>query len=164
MNDTLHRTDGWHLAGLSRNWRTLLTMKSKSLRSGKVDEQKLWAALSYVFVDAEIDYRSIVDVAKNFSIEEVEFALFERVAPVCISNMLTPAPPVWWFFDEAQLVADIEILIQKRSRQGGAEKCMTAVIGWVIRIICKSVWAEIKAEVEKTKVVDDVYQKSGEGK
>ena len=129
----------------------------------QLDKHKLWAALSYVFVDTEIDYRYIVGVAKNYSIEEVEFAFFERVAPVCISNMLTPAPPVWWFFDEAQLVADIEKLIQKRSRQRVAGKCMSAVVRWVIRLMCKSVWAEIKAEVEKAKAADDIYEKKGEG-
>lgn len=128
-----------------------------------LDKHKLWAALSYVFVDTEIDYRCIVGVAKNYSIEEVEFAFFERVAPVCIGNMLTPAPPVWWFFDEAQLVSDIEILIQKRSRQGLGWKCVSAVVRWVIRLICKSVWAEIKAEVEKAKVTADVYEKRGRG-
>ena len=129
----------------------------------QLDKHKLWAALSYVFVDTEIDYRYIVGVAKNYSIEEVEFAFFERVAPVCISNMLTPAPPVWWFFDEAQLVADIEKLIQKRSRQRVAGKCMSAVVRWVIRLMCKSVWAEIKAEVEKAKAADDIYENKGEG-
>ena len=129
----------------------------------QLDKNKLWAALSYVFVDTEIDYRYIAGVAKNYSIEEVEFAFFERVAPVCISNMLTPAPPVWWFFDEAQLVADIEKLIQKRSRQRVAGKCMSAVVRWVIRLMCKSVWAEIKAEVEKAKAADDIYENKGEG-
>lgn len=118
----------------------------------QLDEQKLWVALSYVFVDTEIDYKYITSVAKNYSIEEVEFALFERVAPVCIDNMLTPAPPVWWFFDEKQLISDIESLVERRSRQGAVGKCMSTVMGWLIRLVCSSVWAEIKAEIEKEKM------------
>ncbi|MOA29841.1 hypothetical protein D3C78_1508810 [compost metagenome] len=58
-------------------------------------------------------------MAKYHSIEEVEFALFERVAPVCISNMLTPAPSICWHFDEEQLLVDIESLVKKRAGQGG---------------------------------------------
>lgn len=118
----------------------------------KLDERKLWVALSYVFVDAEVDFSAITKVAKNYSIEEVEFALFERVAPICIGNMLTPAPPIWWFFDEEQLASDIESLVKKRSSQGIVGKCMSTVVGWLIRLICSSVWAEIKAEIEKAKM------------
>jgi len=29
-----------------------------------------------------------------------EFALFERMAPVSIGNMLAPVPPIWWYFEE----------------------------------------------------------------
>jgi hypothetical protein len=92
-------------------------------------------------------------VAKHYSIKEIEFALFERVAPVCIDNMLTPAPPIWWFFDEEQLISDIEALIEKRSRQGVGGKCMTIVVGWLIRLYCWGVWADIKTEIEKAKMV-----------
>ncbi|VVQ17401.1 hypothetical protein PS938_04414 [Pseudomonas fluorescens] len=117
----------------------------------KLDQRKLWVALSDLFVDTEVDYKKIAEVAKNYSIEEVEFALFERVAPVCISNMLTPAPPIWWYFDEEKLLVDIEALIKKRAEQGIVGKYRSAVAGRLRRLISSSVWAKLKAEIEKAK-------------
>ncbi len=118
---------------------------------GELDKHRLWAALSDLFVDTEVDYKKIAEVARHYPIEEIEFALFHRVAPVCISNMLTPAPPIWWHFDEAQLVADIEALIQKRARQSVVGKCLCNVKDRVIRLISSSVWARLRAEIELAK-------------
>jgi hypothetical protein len=117
----------------------------------QLDQRQLWAALSDLFVDANVDYKHIAGVAKNYSVEEVEFALFERVAPVCISNMLAPVPPVWWYFDKEQLVADIESLVKKRVEQGVIGKCLSGVMGRLIRIVSAKVWAELKAEIERVK-------------
>lgn len=117
----------------------------------QLDQRQLWAALSDLFVDANVDYKHIAGVAKNYSVEEVEFALFERVAPVCISNMLAPVPPVCWYFDKEQLVADIESLVKKRVEQGVIGKCLSGVMGRLIRIVSAKVWAELKAEIERVK-------------
>ena len=117
----------------------------------QLDQRQLWAALSDLFVDANVDYKHIAGVAKNYSVEEVEFALFERVAPVCISNMLAPVPPVWWYFDKEQLVADIESLVKKRVEQGVIGKCLSGVMGRLIRIVSAKVWAELKAEIERVR-------------
>jgi hypothetical protein len=117
----------------------------------QLDQRQLWAALSDLFVDANVDYKHIAGVAKNYSVEEVEFALFERVAPVCVSNMLAPVPPVCWCFDKEQLVADIESLIKKRVEQGVIGKCLSGVMGRLIRIVSAKVWAELKAEIERVK-------------
>ena len=117
----------------------------------QLDQRQLWAALSDLFVDANVDYKHIAGVAKNYSVEEVEFALFERVAPVCISNMLAPVPPVCWYFDKEQLVADIESLVKNRVEQGVIGKCLSGVMGRLIRIVSAKVWAELKAEIERAK-------------
>lgn len=117
----------------------------------QLDQRQLWAALSDLFVDVNVDYKHIAGVAKNYSVEEVEFALFERVAPVCISNMLAPVPPVCWYFDKEQLVADIESLVKKRVEQGVIGKCLSGVMGRLIRIVSAKVWAELKAEIERVK-------------
>ncbi|WET08296.1 hypothetical protein P3S72_17425 [Pseudomonas sp. D3] len=117
----------------------------------QLDQRQLWAALSHLFVDANVDYKHIAGVAKNYSVEEVEFALFERVAPVCVSNMLAPVPPVCWYFDKEQLVADIESLVKKRVEQGVIGKCLSGVMGRLIRIVSAKVWAELKAEIERVK-------------
>lgn len=120
----------------------------------ELDIHKLWVALSDVYVDNETDYKYIAKVAKKYSIKEVEFAFFERVAPVCISNVLTPVPPICWYFDEDQLVLDIEALIKKRAGQGVMGKCGVIVAGRLRRLISSSMWAELKAEIEKAKKED----------
>ncbi|WP_112194898.1 hypothetical protein [Pseudomonas sp. LG1E9] len=119
--------------------------------ANQLEQHQLWSALSSLFVGSEVDYEYVARVAKNYSISDVEFALFERVAPVCISNMLAPVPPVWWYFDEEQLVEDIECLIKKRARQGLAGKCLSAMAGRLIRLVSASVWSELKAEIESAK-------------
>ncbi|MCP1507116.1 hypothetical protein J2Y83_003089 [Pseudomonas marginalis] len=117
----------------------------------QLDQHQLWSALSDLFVDTNVDYKHIAGVAKNYSVEEIEFALFERVAPVCVSNMLAPVPPVCWYFDKEQLVADIESLVKKRGEQGRVGKCLSGVMGRLIRIVSAKVWAELKAEIERVK-------------
>ncbi|WP_122848386.1 DUF7079 family protein [Pseudomonas viridiflava] len=114
----------------------------------KREQRRLWLALSDLFVDVEVDYKQVAQVAKDYAIEEVEFALFERVAPVCMSNMLTPAPPVWGGFSEEQLVEDIECLVNKRAIQGVLGRCQIAVGGCLIRLISSGVWAKLKLEIE----------------
>ena len=117
----------------------------------QLDQHQLWSALSDLFVDTDVDYKKIAGVVKKYSVEEVEFALFERVAPVCISNMLAPVPPVCWYFDKEQLVADIESLVNRRAEQGVIGKCLSGVMGRLIRIVSAKVWAELKAEIERVK-------------
>lgn len=117
----------------------------------QLESKKLWMALSYVFVDTEIDYKVIAEAARQYSISEIEFAFFERVAPVCVDNMLTPAPSVWLSFDEGQLVSDIESLIRRRAGQGWIGKCMSLISGFFIRLYCKEVWTELKGEIERSR-------------
>lgn len=118
-----------------------------------LDQLKLWLALSDLFVGTEVDYKQIAEVTKHYTIEEVEFDLFERVAPVCISNMLTPAPSIWWHFDQAQVLVDIETLVKKRAAQGVVGKCLSAVAGRLIRVISAKVWGNLKVEIEIAKSV-----------
>jgi hypothetical protein len=68
--------------------------------------------------------------------------------------MLAPVPPVCWYFDKEQLVADIESLVKKRVEQGVIGKCLTGVMGRLIRIVSARVWAELKNEIEIAKAED----------
>jgi hypothetical protein len=119
--------------------------------ANQLEQHQLWSALSNLFVGSEVDYKQVAGVAKNYAIKDVEFALFERVAPVCISNMLTPIPPVWWYFDEEQLIADIEFLVKKRAKQGVMGRCLSALTRRLIRLVSAKVWAELKVEIELAK-------------
>ncbi|WPA92287.1 hypothetical protein QS795_000480 [Providencia zhijiangensis] len=76
-------------------------------------DKDLCAALSDIFVDNLTDYQHIASVAKHFPIEHVERMLTRYVAPVCYTNMLTPVPPVWLFFDEDDVWNDICVLKTK---------------------------------------------------
>lgn len=115
----------------------------------RFESRKLWSALSNAFVDNEVDFKCIAKEVKGYPIEEVEFAFFERVAPVCIYNMLTPAPPICWYFDKDELVADIEAMIEKRSRKGLLGSIKFAVERWCIGFLARRIWAVIKFEVER---------------
>ncbi|WP_294612955.1 hypothetical protein [uncultured Gilliamella sp.] len=72
-----------------------------------LSEEELYDALSDLFVDNEIDYKYIASVAKLFPISHVEFVLFNYVAPVCFSNLLTPIPPIWQGFATDYLINEI---------------------------------------------------------
>ncbi|MGO4005055.1 DUF7079 family protein [Pseudomonas fluorescens] len=109
--------------------------------------RELWVALSDLFVDTDVDYKRIARVISGCSIEEVEFALFQRVAPVCVANMLTPAPPVWWYFDEGKLIEEIEALIKRRSNMGLIGKVGAFVNGRLTRIVCYKVWSSLRLEM-----------------
>jgi hypothetical protein len=76
-------------------------------------DKDLCAALSDIFVDNLTDYQHIASVAKHFPIEHVERMLMRYVAPVCYTNMLTPVPPVWLYFDEDDVWNDICVLKAK---------------------------------------------------
>lgn len=81
-----------------------------------LNETKLWMALSDLFVDRDVDF---VDVARNvcgYPLQEIELALFQRVAPICVWNMLTPAPSVWLLFTEERVIHEVELLIKTREK------------------------------------------------
>lgn len=75
----------------------------------RLEQRQLWFVLSELFVDSRINYEQVASVAKNYSLGEVEFVLFERVAPVCISNMLAPIPPICWLSADVWNKLKVEI-------------------------------------------------------
>lgn len=89
---------------------------------GTRSDIELCEALSGFFVDNEVDYRYIAKVAKAFPIEHVEKVLFEWVAPVCYTNMLTPVPEIWSGFERDRLWLDIQALLKEESEAGLLKK------------------------------------------
>lgn len=69
--------------------------------------QCLCEALSEIFVDNIVDYAGIAEQARAFSAAQVEWLLFEWVAPICYSNALAPVPSVWAGFESPLLWQDI---------------------------------------------------------
>lgn len=82
----------------------------------------LCEALSDLFVDNEIDFELIAQVARGFPLAHVEMVLFEWVAPVCYTNTLTPVPPIWTGFERDSLWAEIQCLRAREAKAGFAKK------------------------------------------
>ncbi|MBI6549419.1 DUF7079 family protein [Xenorhabdus lircayensis] len=93
----------------------------------KVTDIDLCEALSYIFVDNEVDYEYIASVAKHFPLEHVEMVFFEWVAPVCYMNGLTPVPTTWTFFEREQLWEDIQCYREKCVTEGALSKIKTKI-------------------------------------
>lgn len=112
------------------------------------EERQLWSALSEIFVDNETDYDYIARVASNHPYEQVRFAFYRRVAPVCVYNALTPLPPIWCGFAEEELFADIEKYIEAESRR--------LIFGDVVSFLGRVfVWAVFRGELAKVKAAMD---------
>lgn len=83
------------------------------------NEERLCVALSHIFVDNAINYDYIASVARNYDTKYIEHVLFNYVAPACYFNVVSPVPPVCYFFDEEQLFLDIKkIKISKKTTLG----------------------------------------------
>lgn len=78
------------------------------------DKVKIWSALSDIFVDNEVDYKSIADAIKPYKKSSVEKIFFTEVAPVCYSNMQAPIPPIWTAFDISWLESEINKMLMAR--------------------------------------------------
>lgn len=104
-------------------------------------------ALSEVFVDNQVNYRWIAQQLEGYSLEEVERLFYQEVAPVCYSNLLTPAPPVWKMFDPQWLEEEIEKRIAAKSRGRYAAFKQKILCGW-LRYACFDHWQALKKELD----------------
>lgn len=91
------------------------------------EEGALWMKLSNIFVDTETDIAAMAKFVKRYPLEDIEFALFERVAPVCIYNVMASIPPVCWGSDEEMLVRDICAYVECRSRAGSFRRILSRI-------------------------------------
>ncbi|MFE8728497.1 DUF7079 family protein [Aeromonas hydrophila] len=82
----------------------------------------LCEALSDLFVDNEVDFELIAQVAQGFPVAHVEMVLFEWVAPVCYTNTLAPVPPIWTGFERDSLWVEVQRLLAREAKVGFAKK------------------------------------------
>ncbi|HAU4928209.1 DUF7079 family protein [Aeromonas hydrophila] len=82
----------------------------------------LCEALSDLFVDNEVDFELIAQVAQGFPVAHVEMVLFEWVAPVCYTNTLAPVPPIWTGFERDSLWVEVQRLLAREAKAGFAKK------------------------------------------
>ncbi|TCM66814.1 hypothetical protein EC844_111104 [Acinetobacter calcoaceticus] len=71
--------------------------------------ENLWFSLSGLFIDNEVDYKSIAEQISSYDIDTIEFYLFYNVAPVCSINIEQTIPVIWSFFDKNELIQDIKL-------------------------------------------------------
>jgi len=106
----------------------------------------LCGALSDIFVDNEVDFKYISLIAKEFPVAIVEEILFEWVAPVCYTNLLTPAPSVWSGFDKKTLWIDI---CNYRNKKGFSAKCKHKLLMSILKITYRKEWVTLKHEMQQ---------------
>ena len=111
---------------------------------GTRSDIELCEALSGFFVDNEVDYRYIAKVAKAFPIEHVEKALFEWVAPVCYTNMLTPVPENWSGFERDRRWLDIQALLKEESEAGLLKKTTINLRQFYLRREYAEEWGKLQ--------------------
>lgn len=70
--------------------------------------EDLWFSLSFLFIDNEIDYKSIANEISAYDLDTIEFHLFYNVAPVCSINIEQTIPTIWTGFDRTELIQDIK--------------------------------------------------------
>ena len=105
---------------------------------------ELCGALSDIFVDNEVDFKYISSIAIKFPVAIVEGVFFEWVAPVCYTNLLTPAPSVWSGFDKKALWVDI---CDYRNKKGFAAKRKHKLLVSILKITYRKEWLTLKNEM-----------------
>lgn len=78
------------------------------------ERETVRVALSDAFVDNDVDYKAIAKAVSQFNWIDVEEIFFSEVAPVCDSNLSTPAPQIWTAFEPVSLNMAIEKMLAAR--------------------------------------------------
>ncbi|WP_249412059.1 hypothetical protein [Pseudomonas sp. Seg1] len=99
-------------------------------------------ALSDAFVDNEVDYESIARQTEDYDPQEIKRILYEKVAPVCHTNLETVIPMIWSAFNREQLNSDIAKTLDARAQSRLRRQIDKLVIRW-LEFRYKYIWREI---------------------
>ncbi len=110
--------------------------------------EEVWEALSELFVDNEVDYRQLARALQGEDLTELHEICFSEVAPVCASNLLPPAPPVWQGFDSSWLFAEIKESLAKRRSSRFAALAHALHSAW-LRWRFASYWREAEQKIKR---------------
>ncbi|MEZ6925294.1 MULTISPECIES: hypothetical protein [unclassified Aeromonas] len=105
-----------------------------------VSDIDLCEVLSDLFVDNEVDFELIAQVARGFPVAHVEMVLFEWVAPVCYTNTLAPVPPIWTGFERDLLWAEVQRLLAREAKAGFAKKLSIMLRQFYLRLRFAEEW------------------------
>ncbi|UBX48995.1 hypothetical protein LDO51_17975 [Providencia alcalifaciens] len=109
----------------------------------KIEDRVLCEALSYAFLDTEIDYDYIASIAKNYSTEHVEYMFFNYVARSCYYNTVAPIPSIVYFFDPDELHENIESIMKRDKTIHG--KLWMNIFVCYLRFKFKKEWLQLKS-------------------
>jgi hypothetical protein len=112
------------------------------------ERERIGIALSECFVDNETDYDALAADLRGVPLDLLKRIFFRDVAPVCGSNMLTPAPPIWTGFDERWLIDAIRDLNARRER-GVIARWRVNLDVCFYRVALDFVWKEVAREIVK---------------
>ncbi|HBZ93100.1 MULTISPECIES: DUF7079 family protein [unclassified Pseudomonas] len=109
---------------------------------------QLWAVLSEVFVDSEIDYAWIARQLQGYDRAIAQAAFYEDVAPACYSNLLAPIPPIWTGFDSTWLSETIDSARAARDNSALRHLRDRLFVAY-LRLALKSEWTNIEQELDR---------------
>ena len=109
----------------------------------QVTEKDLYVALSYLFAEAEPPYEYIHKVVSHFPLDVVKTAFFNYVGPYCYPNLISPIPPVWEFFDEQELLDNI----QKWKHE--YQTVRNKLLRYFLKFYLSSLWLEFTEHLER---------------
>ena len=110
------------------------------------DEQRVWMALSDLFIDNEIGYESIAERIAHLSIAESQHALFYEVAPVCMSNLLVLKPENCKGFTEDDVLPKVQQHL-KKMKANTIYRQKVRLKARVYKIFLKQDWLKIMEEI-----------------
>lgn len=107
-----------------------------------LDDKALCEALSYAFIDSNVDYKYIASIARTFPLDYVEDLFFNYVAPACYYNTVAPVPSVIYYFDPDELHSNIDTIRKKNRTLFG--KLKMVLFCRYLKYKFKDEWIEIK--------------------
>ena len=110
--------------------------------------EEIWASLSDVFIDNEIDYSYIATQVADVDLPLLKEIFFNEVAPCCGPNLMCVIPPIWAGFCPKELAKDIRTMQIRNSCSRVARlrhKGFVVFCRWYFR----SDWNTLATEVEK---------------
>ncbi|WP_367103992.1 hypothetical protein [uncultured Psychrobacter sp.] len=112
------------------------------------DKEVVWMALSDLFVDHDIDHEHIANQVVHLTISEVEHILFYELAPVCMSNLLMPAPTVCERFSEGYVLSSVAQHLEKMQSNGFYRRKVLLKIK-LYKIFLKRDWLKLMARMRR---------------
>lgn len=112
----------------------------------KNEREKIWIAMSEVFVDNDIFYDEVVRALCIYPICLLKRIFFDEVLPVCGKNLLSPVPSIWTGFEPASLVAEIREMIRRKD-QSIMSKIHYHATRTYYRLRLSYVWPDLEARL-----------------